>query len=227
MSGLHIPHQRNYHAVRWTLALVLMIIIASYAYFGVRWYNTGELSPLPLPVAATDTSLDERDITEAALESHSAKADEPRFIEIPKLGLSVTRVERVGVTDRRMLDAPKHVLNAGWYTKSSKPGAGVGAVVLDGHIKGARRDGAFAKVSDLARGDQITIERGDGKRFTYEVVDTRNQSVQWLNSIGMKEMMYSADPSKEGLSLIADAGQWIPRDKTYDHRTVVRATLVE
>ena len=227
MSGLHIPHQRNYHAVRWTIAIILMIIIGSYAYFGVRWYNTGELSPLPLPVAATDTSLDERDVTAAALNAHSAKADEPRFIEIPKLGLSSTRIEKIGVTERRMLDTPKHVLNAGWYTKSSKPGAGVGSVVVNGHVKGAQRDGAFVKVGDLAKGNQITIERGDGKRFTYEVFDVRTQSVQWLNSSGMKEMMYSVDPSKEGLSLIADAGVWVPRDKTYDHRTVVRATLVE
>ena len=227
MSGLQIQHQRNYHVLRWALALTLFAALAGYAYFGIRWYNTGELSPLPLPVAATDTSIDERDVSESAIQDYRVKSDEPRYIEIPKIGLGTSRIERIGLTDRQMLDVPKHISDAGWYAKSAKPGSGVGAVLMNGHVEGSSTDGVFARLASLLPGDQVTVERGDGKRFVYEIVDVREKSVEWVNRSGMKEMMFSVDPSKEGLSLIADAGKWVPRDKSYDKRTLVRATIVD
>jgi hypothetical protein len=227
MSGLSIHHKRNYHVVRWTIALVLLAGLAAYAYFGIRWYSTGELSPLPMPVAAADTSIDESAVTEKQIQDHQARANEPRYIEIPRLNISGARVSNVGLTDRNMLDMPKHLDDAGWYAKSAAPGSGVGAVVLNGHSDGYSRDGLFAGLSKLEKGDQISLERGDGKSFTYEVYDVRDMDIRWVNASGMQEMMRSAEPDKEGLSLIANAGKWVPKDKVFDRRVLVRATIVE
>lgn len=207
--------------------MVLMAALCLYAYFGVRWYNTGELSPLPLPVAAADASIEESEPTEKQIQSHAVPADEPRYLEIPKLGVITTRVTKVGVTGRNMLDVPHNLSDTGWYAKSAKPGSGVGAVVIDGHSQGVTRHGVFEKLKTLVKGDQVAVERGDGKVFTYEVRDVRDMPLDWVNEVGMKEMMYSVDPSKEGLSLIAGSGKWVPKDKVYDHRVLVRATLVE
>lgn len=227
MSGLHIQHKRNFHLIRWVVALIVLAAIAAYAFFGMRWYNTGELSPLPMPVAAADASINETPVTTKQVEQHTAPANQPRYINIPALGIDNTRVTRVGVTDRNMLDVPKTLDDTGWYTKSAAPGSGVGAVLIDGHNGGVTRNGVFAKLSSLKQGDQISIERGDGKLFTYEVYDVRDMPLEWVNQTGMKEMMYSAKPEKEGLSLITCSGKWIPKDKVFDRRVLVRATIVE
>lgn len=227
MSGLQIEHKRNNHVVRWSLALLLIALAVAYGYFGVRWYNTGELSPLPIPVAAADSSIDETPVTDKMRQTHSVPSDQPKYIEIPKLGVSQIRVMRVGVTASNMLDVPKTLDDTGWYTKSAKPGSGAGAVLIDGHNGGATRNGVFAQLGTLRNGDQISIERGDGKIFTYEVSDVRDMPLDWVNKEGMKEMMKSVDPSKEGLSLITCSGKWIPKDKVFDRRVLVRATIVD
>jgi len=227
MSGLHIQHKQNFHVVRWTIAMIVLAACMAYAYFGVRWYSTGELSPLPLPVAAADTQVDEKVITSGQIASHKVAQDEPRYLEVPSLGIETTRITRIGVTDRKLLDLPANIHDAGWYAKSAKPGSGAGAVVIDAHSSGVSRSGVFAKLETLKPGDQVTVERGDGRTFTYEIYDVREKPLAWVNQSGMKEMMYSADPTKEGLSLITNSGKWIPRDKVYDHRLLVRATLVE
>lgn len=227
MSGLHIQHKRNLHMVRWSLALILLSGIVAYSYFGFRWYNTGELSPLPLPVAAADGSIDETPVTEKQITEHTVPAGNPRYLSIPSLGIGSARVTTVGVTQNNLLDVPKALDDTGWYAKSSTPGSGVGAVLIDGHNGGVSRNGVFAKLHTLKKSDQITIERGDGKRFTYEVHDVRDMPLEWVNQVGMKEMMKSVDPQKEGLSLITCSGKWIPKSKVFDRRVLVRATIVE
>ena len=227
MSGLHIQHKRNFHAIRWTIALVVFAALAVYTYFGIRWYNTGELSPLPLPVAATDTSLSEATLTDEQIQKHTAASTQPRYVEIPKLSGTQSRIAKVGLTSRTMLDTPRHIDDAGWYVKSAEPGSEVGAVLLTTHGSGASRPGVFTKLSTLVAGDQITIERGDGKRFTYEVFDVRTKTLDWVIKVGMKEMMASAEPDKEGLSIISNTGKWIPKQKVFDHKVLVRATLVK
>jgi LPXTG-site transpeptidase (sortase) family protein len=227
MSGLHIQHQRNFHVMRWTVGLILFAAIGAYAYFGIRWYSTGIASPLPLPVSAADTSIDETPVTDKQKQEYTVPAAQPRYIEIPKLGISNVRVTKVGVTQHNMLDVPKNIDDAAWYTKSATPGSGVGAVLIDGHNGGVSRNGVFSKLNTLQKGDQISVERGDGKTFTYEVYDVRDMPLEQVNKTGMKEMMYSVDPSKEGLSLITCSGKWIPKDKVFDHRILVRATIIE
>jgi sortase (surface protein transpeptidase) len=180
-----------------------------------------------MPVSAADTSVDESVVTDKQVQDYKVGASEPRYIEITKLGIAQTRVTKVGLTANKMLDVPRNINDTGWYAKSATPGSGVGAVLIDGHNGGVTRSDAFAKLETLQKGDQISIERGDGKTFTYEVYDVRDMSLAQAVNGGMKEMMYSVDPSKEGLSLITSSGKWVPKDKQFDHRIMVRATIVD
>jgi hypothetical protein len=227
MSGLYIQHKRNFHVIRWTSALILIAALATYAYFGIRWYTTGALSPLPMPVSSADVSINETPVMASQVQKHTVAANEPRYIEIPKLGVAQTRIMKVGVTANNMLDVPRNLDDTAWYTKSATPGSGVGAVLIDGHGKGVSRNGVFSKLNELQKDDQISIERGDGKVFTYAVYDIRDMPLSEVNATGMKEMMVSAEPAKEGLSLIVSSGKWIPKDKVFDHRLMLRATIVD
>jgi LPXTG-site transpeptidase (sortase) family protein len=225
MSGLHIARKRNLHIARWTFLLFMTAAIVIYIYFGIRWYNTGELSPLPLPVAAADDSLSEEKISKQQVNAYTVEPTNPRMIRIPSIGVYEARILQVGVTPNNMLDTPNNINDTGWYSKSAKPGSGAGAVVINGHNGGVTKDGIFARINTLKQGDEVSIERGDGKKFTYEVRDVRDMPLDWVNKTGMKEMMYSVDPSKEGLSLITCSGKWIPKQKVFDRRVLVRATL--
>lgn len=100
---------------------------------------------------------------------------------------------------------------------------GVERFVIDGHNGGVTKDGVFAKLADIKEGDEIIIERGDGEKFSYYVVSNETMSLEKANKEGMRDMMVSADSTKEGLSLITCAGNWIPRDKVFDKRVMVRA----
>ena len=226
-TGLEIKHVREIHLIKWLFILLLISAVAAMGYFGYRWYDTGEMPPLPIPIASADPSIDETPVTKKQVDEYTVSPTHPRYLSIPALGISKTRVTTVGVTQNGLLDVPNNINDVAWYTKSSTPGEGTGAVMIDGHNGGFSHDGVFAKLSTMKKGDEIHIERGDGKQFTYAVYDVRDMPLEEVNKTGMKELMYSAEPDKEGLSLITCSGKWIPKDQVFDHRIMLRAVRTE
>lgn len=227
--GLHLDTKNSFNAGRWIVLLIVAMLLVAAGYFTLQWYIKGETPPLvPVPAQAkADPSLDESQVTPAQLDAHTVPGPQPRYISIPSIGIDKVRVVSIGLTKNNMLDTPKNINDTAWYKKSMTPGSGSGAVVIDGHNGGVTRDGVFAKLSDLTNGDEIIIERGDGQKFTYLVQTNKTMSLKEANSTGMRDMMQSIDPTKEGLSLITCAGNWVPRDKVFDKRVMVRAIAEE
>lgn len=222
--GLRIETKSDRHLGRWLVLLVVTGLLIVACYYGYSWYTKGVLPPVPLPASAmADPSIDESTITEEQIDAHTVPAAQPRYISIPALGIYKVRILGVGLTENKLLDTPKNINDTAWYNKSATPGSGSGAVVIDGHNGGVTKDGVFAKLADLSDGDKITIERGDGKQLNYLVVTNKVMTLEEANKTGMRDMMMSANPAKEGLSLITCAGTWIPRDKVFDKRVMVRA----
>ena len=96
-----------------------------------------------------------------------------------------------------------------------------------GHNVGINKNGVFYKLSTLVKGDTITIQRGDGEKFVYSVVENNSMSIEQVNATGMKSMGVSAEPGKEALNLMTYDGTWVPRLGMFDRRTMVRAVLNE
>ena len=227
MAGLEIEQKREFHPWKWFFALVFVAVLVASGWFAYRWYTTGEEFPLPIPIASANPSVDESDIPKAEIDNYTVPATHPRYIDIPKLGISNVRVTKVGVTTNNLLDVPKNINDTAWYEKSVTPGQGYGAVLINGHNGGITKDGVFAKLSTLKPGDEITIERGDGKKFTYSVVENESITLQEVNSTGMKKLIRPADDEKEGLSLITCDGKWIPKLQQFDRRIMLRAVIVD
>ncbi len=225
VPGLQINQSNERHFGRWIILLLVTIALAALGYFGLQWYTKGEIPPVvPLPAQAkADPSIDETDITSAQIDSHSVPPDTPRYVSIPSLGITKARVVTVGLTADNLLDTPKNINDTAWFDKSAKPGSGRGAVVIDGHNGGMTKNGVFVKLSELKQGDEIILERGDGQKISYLVETNETMSLTEANTTGMQNMMKSIDPSREGLSLITCAGNWVPRDKIFDKRVMVRA----
>jgi len=226
MSGLTIHQKRSFHLMRWIILLAVLVLLGSYAYYGVRWFKTGELPPLPLPVAAADGSIDESKVTRAQVDAYTVNKDLPRYLMIDDY-LIKSRIQKAGLDERKMFTTPSNLDDTVWYEKSATPGKGFGAVVISGRNVGISRDGTFSKFKKLKERDTIKIERGDSQVFLYEVRDIQEKPLSWVNKVGMTEMMTSMDVSKEGLSLITDSGKWIPSQKEFDSRIIVRAVRID
>lgn len=153
-----------------------------------------------------------------AITSYTVAPDAPRYISIPKLGVHA-RVLPMSVNDKNQLDAPKNIHDAGWYNDSSMPGL-PGAMLVDGHSGIGKTNGVFHYAAKLIRGDSITIERGDGQKFTYKVTSV---SVLKVDSVDMSTMVMPDEGANEGLNIITCTGKQIPGTTSLDQRVLVQA----
>ena len=173
--------------------------------------------------------VDETEVTQEKKDDYQVPNPSfPRYLSIPSLKISNARVVQIGtIKNTGQLDSPKSIYDAGWYTKSGLPGAGKGAVLIDGHNGGPTKGGIFENLGSLSKGSEIIIERGDGQRITYQVADNREMSVEDINNesnpLGMKTMLNSMDPKKEGLNMITCVGDWDYSKNTFNKRVMLRA----
>lgn len=148
--------------------------------------------------------------------NYRVAADEPRYIFIPKINVRAM-VGQVGLTKRNAIDAPNNIYNAAWYTGSAKPGQ-PGAMLIDGHLGFWTTPGIFSELKDLQGGDNIMVERGDGKTFTYKVIKSQTYPV---DKVDMKAALAPITFGKPGLNLITCAGNVIKGANTYNQRIVI------
>ena len=227
--GLHIAPMKQWgkRALQWGIAACIAGLLIGAGWLAYRWYTHGDQPPLiPLPgIAKADSSIDETPVTKGEVSSYTVPANHPRYFSIPSLGIDNRRVIPVGLTKLNTLDTPKRLDDIAWYEKSATPGSETGVIVLDGHNGGVSRDGVLAQLAGLKVGETIEIESGDGGVFSYKVVTNETMSIQDANTKGMTEMMTQIEPGKQGLSVMTCAGNWVPRDKVFDKRVIVRAVL--
>lgn len=197
-------------------------------YLYVNFIQTKDISSSSGQTVASH-EVDETEVTQEKKDDYQVPNPSfPRYLSIPSLKISNARVVQIGtIKNTGQLDSPKSIYDAGWYTKSGLPGAGKGAVLIDGHNGGPTKGGIFENLGSLSMGSEIIIERGDGQRITYQVADNREMSVEDINNesnpLGMKTMLNSMDPKKEGLNMITCVGDWDYSKNTFNKRVMLRA----
>lgn len=206
----------------------LLLIGYTGFYLYVNFIQTKDISSSSGQTVASH-EVDETEVTQEKKDDYQVPNPSfPRYLSIPSLKISNARVVQIGtIKNTGQLDSPKSIYDAGWYTKSGLPGAGKGAVLIDGHNGGPTKGGIFENLGSLSKGSEIIIERGDGQRITYQVADNREMSVEGINNesnpLGMKTMLNSMDPKKEGLNMITCVGDWDYSKNTFNKRVMLRA----
>lgn len=227
-QGLVIKHKLNFRWIAVVLWLLLFTSLAAICLFTYRYFTTGELPPaLSVGALTANPEVSESRITAAQIANHSVADNEPRYISISELGINKARIFKTGVDNNNQLALPANTHDAGWYEKSTTPGQGYGVVLLTGHSKGISKDGIFGKLSTVKQGAIITIERGDGERFSYRVEATQTMTIEEVSKTGMKTMLEPLDSTNEGLTIMTNAGNWVPQIKQFDQRLIVRAVVSE
>jgi sortase (surface protein transpeptidase) len=164
---------------------------------------------------------DDTPVPPSVVDSYKVGPTLPRVIRIESIELAA-RILRVGVTPTDALDTPKNSNDTGWYEGSAKPGES-GPMVIDGHYSGPTQAGVFHGIEKLKPGARITVERGDGKVFTYAVKTVERMPA---DKVPMDQLLSPSSPKGQDLNLITCTGTYNAKTETYDKRVVVRATAL-
>jgi LPXTG-site transpeptidase (sortase) family protein len=141
----------------------------------------------------------------------------PKVLTISKLGIHAT-VDPVSTTAAGAMGVPENIWNAGWYSGSAKPGQ-PGAVFMDGHAS-STRGALFGNLDSLVIGDEMQVERADGRVISYKVAKV---SVLNRNDVNMIEAMQPLDSQKGGLNIMSCVGQWVSAENTLENRVLIYA----
>jgi len=170
--------------------------------------------------------VDETDVTEEDIRVHTVAPDKPRYLMAAFMGNHTkARIREVGLTSSGAMGTLANILDVGWYRSSSKPGQG-GTLLMNAHNGGPTKVGIFKYLDQVQIGDRLTIERGDGAIFNYEVYESKILPIAEADNY-MATMQTSPVTGKESLSLISCTGEWSQQQRTYLSRAMVRAVLVE
>ena len=127
------------------------------------------------PVNEIDEDIDENEPTEQEITEYIVAPGKPRYFSIPSIGIRNARIVEIGVKATGELSTPYNIYDIGWYNARALPGSN-GVVVMDAH-GGAPGIGAFGNLPQIKSGDEIRIEMGDGREFTYVVSDTATKAL--------------------------------------------------
>lgn len=215
--------------VKWSiwaiLAVLLIVFLVRVLVFENNYYGEKEGSERSGAVVQENTDLDETEPSEKEIAEYNVAPDRPRYLSVDKLKVKNARVLPMSVNTAGELDTPRNIFDVGWYEASGKPGQG-GTMVIDGHNGGPHVHGVFKNLPDLASGDIIKVERGDGAVFNYKVVENKTVSLADSDAY-MSAAARSPEQGVESVTLISCTGEWSQAQGTYLSRQFTRAILVD
>lgn len=231
--ALKFNWKKNLPRIIWGIIfLILAICIIKIAVWEANYYSEKEGSTRATAVSATTNApvetaeeVDETDVTEQMKQAWKVSPDKPRFLSIPSLGVDRARIKEIGLNNTGRLLVPENIFDVGWFRSSGKPGAG-GTMLIDGHNGGPHVEGVFKHLPELKIGDIITIERGDGKFFRYQVVENAEVPLSESDAY-MAKALTTPEVGREALTLITCSGVWSQAQQTYLSRQFVRAVLIK
>jgi sortase (surface protein transpeptidase) len=163
-----------------------------------------------------------------------APAADPTAITIPKIDAHSSLIP-LGLTEASELDVPPvtQPMQAGWYAGAKpledgdehKPGDN-GPAVIAGHVDGTGPNGQkgypgiFARLTELAPGDEVLVDRADGSQLRFLVSQVQRFAKDEFPSLAV----YGDTPGPE-LRLITCGGDFDRAAGHYRDNTVAFAEL--
>ena len=226
-------HLKPSYIICGVLVLFLAIFFGRVALWENSYFDRMEGSDRDTP-AANGTSgviydggneVDETEPTETEIANYVVAPNMPRYFSIPSLGIINARVAEVGLRPDGAVDTPNNAYMIGWYNGSVLPGE-KGTALLDAH-GGDLGNGIFRTLPRIQIGAEINIEMGDGRLFTYKVVDTATRPLDGANNADayMPIALTSPQAGAASLTLITCTGEWSQVRQTYLDRFFARAVL--
>lgn len=143
----------------------------------------------------------------------------PVRLKIPSINVDAS-IEYMGLTSTGAMEAPKSIINVGWFGLGPRPGE-KGSAVVGGHFDGERGElGVFAYLYKLKVGDMLYIEDSAGVSTVFAVRESR------IYDPGYADDVFSKNDGAH-LNLVTCDGVWDGIKKSYSKRLVVFADMVK
>jgi hypothetical protein len=142
----------------------------------------------------------------------------PVRVRMPTLGVDVP-LGAVRTRDDGTLAPPEGTTMAGWYADGPRPGE-PGPAVLTGHVDSEQGPAAFFRLADLAPGDEVLVDRGDGSTARFTVTRVARHPKDGFPT----EQVYAPTPDAQ-LRLITCGGDFDAESSSYVDNVVVFARL--
>ena len=142
----------------------------------------------------------------------------PKRVEIAKIGVNAP-VVKIGTLPGGEMESPNGPTDVGWFAGGPRPGE-PGNAVLTGHLDWRTGEtGVFWRLKELAKGDKIVVET-ETEKLTFEVEESalyarENAPVERIIGFAVGQV----------LTIITCEGRFIPNERDYTHRRVIRARL--
>ncbi|MEJ2860895.1 sortase domain-containing protein [Actinomycetospora flava] len=196
-------------ATRATIGVLVVL-----ALLAVAAYLSGDLSQRTGPAAAELPA----GRTEVAMPLDAAGTANLR---IPSIGVDTRQLTELGQTEDRRLEVPQDATTVGHYRGGAAPGE-TGPAVYASHVNYHGVDGGFARLADVAAGDQVVVERTDGVTVVYAVDRVDTVSKNAFPTV----QVYGPTTGPE-LRLITCGGEFDSDVRSYEDNVVVYGHAVE
>lgn len=219
-------HFKVSHIVLAIFALLLagfFIKVAIWEHIYLERMEGSERATAPMVSVDEGEKVEDKTPTATEIAEYVVDADKPRYFSIPSIGIKNARIVEIGLKSNGELSTPYNIYDVGWYNASALPGSDK-VSVMDGH-SGTNGLGVFGKLPQIEIDAEITIEMGDGRLYTYRVVETAVKKLGDEANDYMANVFTSIEPGKGTLSLITCTGDYLLTQKTYSHRFFLKAIL--
>lgn len=205
--------------IGWALTIIgiLFVVIGT-----VQYFHSSSVAQRNVTRAPNDSIGPSSDRpTQTAVANYQVGPTLPKYIAIPSLQLTNSRVRTLGLLHNGAIATPNNIFDAGWYEGSSKPGQR-GAMFIYGHVSSWTSDGIFFNLKNLQSGDVVTITRGDNRKYAYRVV---SKVIYPYNKVDMRAVLSPIVRGQPGLNLMTCTGRVMTGTSEFNERLVVFATL--
>ncbi|MEC3981085.1 class F sortase [Amycolatopsis sp. H20-H5] len=146
----------------------------------------------------------------------------PLSVSIPKIGAESSLITvALDIHGKIATPSVKKPMQAAWYRLGPVPGD-VGPAIVLGHVDGNKQPGIFYKLKDVNPGDEVFIDRSDGKKLKF-VVDHKDQ----VPKDQFPQDAVFGNTDKPQLRLITCGGAFDHEEHSYKDNIVVYANLVQ
>lgn len=229
MRRLHI---RPFYLVAGAVVTILAIFFIrvalwEHSYLAAREGSERDVVSTTIEVNEGDGTTEEVDSTEPTtqeIQEYIVASDKPRYISIPYLGIHA-RIVEIGLKSQGEMATPYNIFDVGWYTGSGSVLPGQNGVTIMNAHGGSLGYGIFRNLPKLPIGETIRIEMGDGRIFTYKVVESVTKNLGDEANQYMNTAFTQIAGASNTLSLITCTGDWWDSSQTYSQRLFVRAVL--
>ena len=175
----------------------------------------------PVAAAATEVAStpadadDDRAPTAAPTSPAPVPVADPVRVVIPAIEVDADLVA-VGLNPDQSMEVPDFG-EAGWYEPGPRPGE-PGPAVIAAHVDSVAGPDVFFRLTDLAPGDEITVEHADGARSNFTVRDAEQQH---KDDLPVERIWNDTDATV--LRLITCGGEFDEQRRSYESNVIVYA----